>query len=176
MTIHHLQQQDFTMIAHTIFIPEKFGTHTDENKFKWTLGANKGKANKSLLYQTEWFGFEYWEILAGSGSMETEDYCTFSMGLPYLGDKALEGIYTLLDGLTFHHGHWAESALPGGVYKSVGADSAILNITNYDLVTDVVEGTFEALFKSSGYRLFPKGSFRLKRVYPTANNPGKKTE
>lgn len=164
------------MITHAFSIPEKFGTHTDENQFKWTLADSKAKANKSMFYQTEWFGYEYWEILASTGSMATEDYFTFSMSFPYRGDDALKGLYTLHDGLTFHHGHWLESSLPGGVYKAVGADSATLNIIRYDVGTGIVEGTFEALFKSSGYRLFPKGSLRLKRADLPAYKSGKKTE
>lgn len=168
------RQKDFMMTIHATFIPKKHGTLANENTFKWKYGTSKKTAEFSNFYQGEFIGEPYWAISAGTGTFEGEDFFTFNMTLPHKGDDMLKDVYTLSNGLTFVHGHWIPAPPGFDGYRTVDADSATLNIIKYDPVTDIAEGTFEALFKSHGYRLNPKGTFTLKRLR-AAEKPSKKS-
>lgn len=159
------------MTAHAIFIPKKRGTLANENIFEWKYETTKKTAEFSDFLQDEFLGKRYWALGGGMGTQEEENLFIFSMTLPYNGDDALKGVYKLDDGLTFLHGHWIPAPPGYEGFRTVEADSATLNIIKYDPVTDIVEGTFEALFKSDGYRLNPKGTFTMKRLRPPTKTP-----
>lgn len=170
------QQKDFIMTTHATFIPKKCATFANENIFQWKYGTIKKTAEFSDFYQGEFFGEFYWSIGGGMGTAAEENTFVFSMTLPYNGDDALPGIYTLDNGLSFLHGHWIPAPPGFNGFRTVDADSATLNIINYNPVTDIVEGTFEALFKSHGYRLNPKGTFTMKRLRPSTQMPDAQRE
>ncbi|OYQ00933.1 hypothetical protein B7L09_27420 [Pseudomonas mandelii] len=164
------------MTTHTTFIPKKHGTLANENILKWKYGAIEKKAEFSDFLQGDFNGERYWSIGGGMGTVEEDNVFIFSMTLPYKGDDALKGIYTLAHGLTFLHSH-SIPAPPGfHGFRTVEADSATLNIISYDRKTDIVVGTFDALFKSHGYRLNPKGTFTMKRLRPPAQKPSEQGE
>jgi hypothetical protein len=155
-------RQVLTMTTQMIFLPKK--TAISDDRFRWNLGDKPQTAEFSAFYQGDFFGEFYWAISGGKGNFDDENFFSFDMVLPYKGDEALAGVYKLSDGLTCSHLHWIP-APPGfeGMAK-VDADSATLNIIKYDAESDIVEGTFEAVFKSHGYRLNPKGTFTMKRL------------
>jgi hypothetical protein len=162
VTRHLLATQVSAMSIQIIFLPKK--PRVSDDRFQWKLGGKQITAEHGYFIQADYFGELYWAITGGAGNFDDENYFSFGMILPYKGDDALAGVYKLSDGLTCTHRHWI-SAPPGfeGM-ATVDADSATLNIIKYDSESDIVEGTFEAVFKSHGYRLNPKGTFTMKRL------------
>ena len=152
------------MTTHAIFLPKTPPVRDDQ--FQWRLGDKQKTAEFSSFYQGEFLGELYWAISGGTGNFDDENYFAFSMTLPYQSDETLTGVYHLVQGLTCVHSHWIP-APPGFIgMATVDADSATLSI-KYDPETDIATGSFEALFKSHGYRLKPKGTFTMTRVRPT---------
>jgi hypothetical protein len=84
--------------------------------------------------------------------------------VPYIDDNVLEYTYKLGDGKDLHVSHMHSIPAPDGFigFRSVDADDAELTI-RLDPVKGTVQGDFNALFKSHGYRLFPQGTFKLIR-------------
>ncbi|WP_085577553.1 MULTISPECIES: hypothetical protein [unclassified Pseudomonas] len=150
------------MTAQTLLIAKKPKAKHDSS-FKWTYGDIEKTAEFSEFYRFLFpgDGKYYWSISGGTGTSEAEDYFSFSFTLPYEGDESLVGTYNLENGLTCTHVH-SIPAPPGFEgFHAEDADSATLEISEYNLVTKVVKGNFKALFKSHGYRLFPEGEFTL---------------
>ncbi|KAB0514684.1 hypothetical protein SAMN04490189_0489 [Pseudomonas koreensis] len=154
------------MTTQTVFLAKHAVTTNDI--FEWRFGEDKAiKAQFALFYRREFDSKPIWVISGRTGNFEDKNYFAFAMSLPYIDDEHFPGIHKLSDGLTFTHSHWIPAPEGFDGLQSVNADSAWLNIKKYDSISGTVEGSFEAVFKSHGYRLNPKGTFTMTRLTPS---------
>ncbi|WP_085707199.1 hypothetical protein [Pseudomonas sp. B35(2017)] len=154
------------MSAQTIWLPKKGDQHIDAgNSFDWQFGDNhKVSAKYTLFTRSNYQGVIHWHIGGSLGTLDNHDYYGFSMSLPFEGNEKLVGVYHLKDGLSFSHGHWFEAAPGFEGLQTVTAETATLNIIEYDFKTGIVKGTFEAEFKEPLYRMAPSGTFTIKQI------------
>ena len=151
------------MSSHTIFIPQANSPVILENQFHWQFGSNpEVTAERSLFYLAEHpiTGERGWSISGAIGSISLRNYFAYSMLIPYENDAPINATYTLDDKLSFKHSH--SSPAPEGFegFTTVDANKAILTI-KLDPSRGIAVGTFEANFKSHGYRTQPIGRFNL---------------
>lgn len=152
------------MNAHDIFIPKTNSIQAPVNKFRWTLGDKTTHAQNSFFYRSRFepTGEESWVFSGSTGSGDEENFFSFLLMVPYLGDDRLERTYKLGDGhgLFFSHIH-SIPAPPGFTgFRTVDPDDAELAIV-LDPVEGTVQGDFNAVFKT--YRLNPTGTFKMTR-------------
>ncbi|RON43264.1 hypothetical protein BK666_19410 [Pseudomonas frederiksbergensis] len=152
------------MSAHAIFIPKTNSIQAPANKFNWTLGSKTTYAQNSFFYRSlfEPTGEASWVFSGSTGSGDEENFFSFLLMVPYLGDDRLERTYKLGDGqgLFFSHTH-SIPAPPGFTgFQTVDPDDAELAIV-MDPVEGTVTGDFNAKFKT--YRLSPIGTFKMTR-------------
>lgn len=152
------------MSTKDIFIPKGNNIQAPENDFHWNFGSEVTRAEKTLFFLYEYppTGELSWTISGSTGTFDEENYFGFGMSVPYIDDTLLERTYELSDELHFSHIH-SIPALPGYIgYRVVDADNAELTI-RLDPIKGTVQGDFNAIFKSEGYRLNPNGTFKLTR-------------
>ena len=154
------------MSTKDIFIPKENSVQSPGNDFHWNLGANPVYAGRTAFYQGlfEPTGERSWVFNGSTGSTDEENFFGFLLMVPYIDNNVLEYTYKLGDGKDLHVSHIHSIPAPdGGIgFRTVDADDAELTI-RLDPVNGTVQGDFNALFKSRGYRLFPQGTFKLTR-------------
>ncbi|MFZ3284468.1 hypothetical protein [Pseudomonas sp.] len=153
------------MTAKLIYIPKKDFIQTRENVLTWQFGTNPETTATIAFFELHHSSVtdeKHWSISGSTGTMEEENFFGYLFAIPYTNDAPFNKTYTLKDGLTFSHGH--SSPGPGGFYiiTNVDADEATLKIDIHP-TRGIAKGTFEAKFKSHGYRTQPKGTFKLLR-------------
>ncbi|MGN8141916.1 hypothetical protein ACTJK3_13540 [Pseudomonas sp. 22105] len=151
------------MSSHTIFVPKSNSTAIPANEFYWTFGSNpEVTAERSLFYLFTYLptGEQFWSILGAIGSISSGNYFAYNMSFPYIDGAPLKATYTLKDKLSFSHG--SSIPAPEGFegWRVVKADEATLTI-DLDPAKGTAVGTFEAKFKSHGFRTQPIGHFNL---------------
>lgn len=151
------------MSSLTIFVPRSHSPTILANQFHWKFGSNpEVAAERSLFYLHEYppTGELSWSISGSTGSISGGDYFAYSMSFPYINDAPLKATYTLKDKLSFRHSHSIPAPDGFDGWSVVDADEATLTI-DLDPAKGIAVGTFEAKFKSHGYRTQPIGRFNL---------------
>ncbi|WP_085690129.1 MULTISPECIES: hypothetical protein [unclassified Pseudomonas] len=151
------------MSSHTVFVPKSNSPAILANQFHWKFGSNpEVTADRSLFYLHEFppTGERNWSISGSTGSILDSDYFAYNMTIPYINDAPLKATYTLKDKLSFKHSHSIPAPDGFNGWTVVDADEATL-IIDLDPAKGIAVGTFEANFKSHGYRTQPIGRFNL---------------
>jgi hypothetical protein len=156
-------KKEFQMSSHTIYVPRSNSPVILENQFHWQFGSNpEVTAERSLFYLAEHpiTGERAWSIFGATGLISGGNYFAYSMSFPYINDAPLKATYTLKDKLSFKHSHSSPAPEDFDGWTTVDADKAKLTI-DLDPSRGIAVGTFEANFKSHGYRTQPIGRFNL---------------
>lgn len=153
------------MSKHSILIPKPGAIAKQSNVFTWQFGTNPETTATIISFELRHFiptGEKSWSISGSTGTLEEKNIFLYSFSIPYTSDAPFHKTYTLEDGLTFQHGH--SSPGPSGFYgfTYVDADEATVTIDIHPS-KGIAKGTFEAKFKSHGYRTQPIGTFNLLR-------------
>lgn len=153
------------MTAQHIYLPKTNFTQKQGNILTWQFGTNPVTTSTITFFDLNHFiptGEKSWSISGSTGTMEDENIFLYLFSIPYTNDAPFNKTYTLKDGLIFQHGH--SSPAPSGFYgfTYVDADEATVKIDIHP-TKGIATGTFEAKFKSHGYRTQPKGTFNLLR-------------
>lgn len=156
-------KKEFQMSSHTIFVPKSNSTAIPANEFYWTFGSNpEVTAESSLFYLFTYppTGEQFWSILGAIGSVSSGNYFAYNMSFPYINDAPLNATYTLKDKLNFSNS--ISFPPPEGFesWRVVHANEATLKI-DLNPAKGIAVGTFEAKFKSHGFRTQPIGRFNL---------------
>lgn len=153
------------MSSRDIFIPKGDRIQAMGNDFQWSLGGNLSKATATAFYRSLFqpTGEESWIFSGSTGSADEENYFSFLLSVPYLGDEVLERTYKLGDGHGLHFSHSHSIPAPPGFtgFRTVNPDDAELSIV-LDPIKGTVQGDFNARFKT--YRLNPNGTFKMIRA------------
>jgi hypothetical protein len=160
------KEKDFAMSTKDIFIPKENSIQAPGNDFHWSLGADPIPAENTTFFRSlfEPTGEKSWVFDGSTGSGDEENFFSFLLMVPYIDDNVLEYTYKLGDGKGLHLSHSHSIPAPPGFtgFRTVDADDAELTIT-LDPIKGTVQGDFNAIFKSEGYRLKPNGTFKLTR-------------
>ncbi|WP_283183764.1 hypothetical protein [Pseudomonas svalbardensis] len=152
------------MSTKDIFIPKGNSIQAPGNDFHWNFGSEVTRAEKTLFFLHEFppTGELSWVMSGITGTLDDENYFSFKVSVPYIDDTLLERTYKLGDELDVSHSH-SIPAPPGFTgFRFVDADNAELTI-RLDPIKGTVQGDFNAIFRSEGYRLNPNGTFKLTR-------------
>jgi hypothetical protein len=156
------------MSAKDIFIPKEDRIQAAGNDFHWSFGGDPIYAESTSFHRALFqpTGEVSWVFSSSTGSIAEGNFFGFQLMVPYIDDSVLEYTYKLGDGKDLHVSHLHSiPTSPGYIgVKTVDADDAELTI-RLDPVNGTVQGDFNALFKSDGYRLFPQGTFKLIRDF-----------
>ncbi|MFJ7106665.1 hypothetical protein ACIQU2_03375 [Pseudomonas sp. NPDC098740] len=152
------------MSSRDMFIPQKKKIQAEGNQFLWHFNDPNTVA-ESTSFHKGYFpptGEYSWGFSGSTGSGDEENFFSFLIMVPYLGEDVLEYTYKLGDGKDLHFSHTHSIPAPPGFtgFRVVDADDAELSI-RLDPIKGTVQGDFNATFKT--YRLNPNGTFKLKR-------------